>query len=111
MLAKKEEGLKATTLNLYNSAIRFFYRNVLNIPWDDITVPRMILEHKLPTVLTAPEIDRLLEAVDDIKYKAMFAAMYSSGMRVSEVIHLHISNKSLMGIQSPFDWKAGADYE
>ena len=25
LLAKKEEGLKATTLNLYNSAIRFFY--------------------------------------------------------------------------------------
>ena len=66
LLAKKEEGLKATTLNLYNSAIRFFYRNVLHILWDDITVPRMILEHKLPTVLTASEIDRLLSAVDDI---------------------------------------------
>ena len=52
LLAKKEEGLKATTLNLYNSAIRFFYRNVLHILWDDITVPRMILEHKLPTILT-----------------------------------------------------------
>ena len=38
--------MKATTLNLYNSAIRFFYRNVLHILWDDITVPRMILEHK-----------------------------------------------------------------
>ena len=63
MLAKKDEGLKATTLNLYNSAIRFFYRNVLHILWDDITVPRMILEHKLPTVLTNDEIDRLLEAV------------------------------------------------
>ena len=71
LLAKKEEGLKATTLNLYNSAIRFFYRNVLHILWDDITVPRMILEHKLPTVLTASEIDRLLSAVDDIKYKAI----------------------------------------
>ena len=81
LLAKKEEGLKATTLNLYNSAIRFFYRNVLHILWDDITVPRMILEHKLPTILTVDEIDRLLEAVDDIKYKAMFATMYSSGMR------------------------------
>ena len=94
LLAKKEEGLKATTLNLYNSAIRFFYRNVLHILWDDITVPRMILEHKLPTVLTASEIDRLLDAVDDIKYKAMFAVMYSSGMRVSEVIHLHYDDIS-----------------
>nr|WP_302233063.1 tyrosine-type recombinase/integrase [uncultured Blautia sp.] len=94
LLAKKEEGLKATTLNLYNSAIRFFYRNVLHILWDDITVPRMILEHKLPTVLTASEIDRLLSAVDDIKYKAMFAIMYSSGMRVSEVIQLHYDDIS-----------------
>ena len=99
MLAKKEEGLKATTLNLYNSAIRFFYRNVLHILWDDITVPRMILEHKLPTVLTNDEIDRLLEAVDDIKYKAMFATMYSSGMRVSEVIHLHYDDISRSNMQ------------
>ncbi len=47
LLAKREEGLKASTLNLYNSAIRFFYRNVLHILWDDITVPCMLLEHKL----------------------------------------------------------------
>ena len=99
LLAKKEEGLKATTLNLYNSAIRFFYRNVLHILWDDITVPRMILEHKLPTVLTASEIDCLLDAVDDIKYKAMFAVMYSSGMRVSEVIHLHYDDISRSNMQ------------
>lgn len=31
LLAKKDDGLKATTLNLYNSAIRFFYRNVLHV--------------------------------------------------------------------------------
>ena len=99
LLAKKEEGLRATTLNLYNSAIRFFYRNVLHILWDDITVPRMILEHKLPTVLTVDEIDRLLEAVDDIKYRAMFATMYSSGMRVSEVIHLHYDDISRSNMQ------------
>lgn len=89
LLAKKEEGLKATTLNLYNSAIRFFYRNVLHILWDDITVPRMILEHKLPTILT----------VDDIKCKAMFVTMYSSGMRISEVIHLHYDDISRTNMQ------------
>lgn len=99
LLAKKNAGLKATTLNLYNSAIRFFYRNVLHILWDDITVPRMILEHKLPTVLTTSEIDRLLDAIDDIKYRAMFATMYSSGMRVSEVIHLHYDDISRTNMQ------------
>ena len=29
----------------------------------------------------------------------------------STEVYLHVSNKSLMGIQSPFDRKAGADYE
>ena len=99
LLEKKDEGLKASTLNLYNSAIRFFYRNVLHILWDDITVPRMILEHKLPTVLSADEVDRLLDATPDLKYKAMFATMYSSGMRVSEVIHLHYDDISRTNMQ------------
>ncbi len=99
LLAKKDEGLKATTLNLYNSAIRFFYRNVLHILWDDITVPRMIIDHRLPTVLTVDEIDRLLDATDDLKYKAMLATMYSSGMRVSEVIHLHYDDISRTNMQ------------
>lgn len=99
LLAKKDQGLKATTLNLYNSAIRFFYRNVLHILWDDITVPRMIKEQKLPIVLSPDEINRLLDAVDDLKYKAMFAVMYSSGMRVSEVIHLHYDDISRSKMQ------------
>ena len=99
LLRKKEEGLKATTLNLYNSAIRFFFRNVLHILWDDITVPRMMIEHKLPVILSAKEIDRLLDATKDLKYKAMFATMYSSGMRVSEVIHLHYDDISRTNMQ------------
>lgn len=89
LLQKKDSGLKAATLNLYNSSIRFFYKNVLRILWDDVTVPRMIQEHKLPTVLSPSEVDRLLDATGNIKYRAMFATMYSSGLRVSEVIHLH----------------------
>lgn len=99
LLAKKGEGLKATTLNLYNSSIRFFYRNVLHILWDDVLVPRMIKEHTLPVVLSPSEIDRFLDAVDDIKYKSMFATMYSSGMRVSEVIHLHYDDISRTNMQ------------
>lgn len=99
LLAKKDDGLKASTLNLYNSAIRFFYRYVLYIPWDDITVPRMITEHKLPTVLSPEEVDRLLDATSNLKYKAIFATMYSSGMRISEVRHLHYCDISRTNMQ------------
>lgn len=99
LLEKKDSGLKATTINLYNSAIRFFYRNVLHILWDDITVPRMMLDHNLPTVLSIDEVNRLLDATDDIKYRTMFATMYSSGLRVSEVIHLHYDDISRTNMQ------------
>lgn len=99
LLAKKEKGLKATTLNLYNSAIRFFYRNVLHILWDDVRVPRMRIDHKLPTVLSRQDIDGLLDSTDDLKYRAMFATMYSSGLRVSEVIHLHYEDISRTNMQ------------
>ena len=99
LLAKKEEGLKATTLNPYNSAIRFFYRNVLHILWDDVRVPRMRIDHKLPTVLSRQDIDGLLDSTDDLKYRAMFATMYSSGLRVSEVIHLHYEDISRTNMQ------------
>ena len=50
-------------------------------------------------VLSAAEIDMLLNATKDLKYKAMFATMYSSGMRVSEVIHLHYDDISRTNMQ------------
>lgn len=89
LLRRKDAGLSAATLNLFNTSIRFFYRNVLHILWDETLVPRMIVDHKLPVVLTMEEVDSLLDATKNLKYKAMMSTMYSSGLRVSEVIHLH----------------------
>ena len=50
-------------------------------------------------ILSLDEINRLLDATADIKYKAMFATMYSSGLRVSEVIHLHYDDISRTNMQ------------
>ena len=86
-------------MNLYNSSIRFFYKFVLGILWDEILVPRMIKDQPLPVVLTLEEVNLFLDNVEDIKYKAMFATMYSSGMRVSEVIHLHYDDISRSNMQ------------
>ena len=46
-------------------------------------------ERNLPTVLTPQEINAVIEATDNLKHKAIIATMYSSGLRVSEVVHLH----------------------
>lgn len=45
-------------------------------------------EKKLPTVLSMQEVKRLLEAVPNVKHRAILALVYSSGLRIGEVVKL-----------------------
>lgn len=94
LLFKQQSGIKAQTYNFYHGGIHFFYRYVLRIPWNPDKVPRMRRDTFLPTVLTKAEVFELLNAEKNLKYKAMYMLMYSSGLRLSEVIHLHYEDIS-----------------
>ncbi len=51
-------------------------------------------ERNLPTVLTPQEINAVMEAADNLKHRAIIADMYSSGLRISEAVHLHYDDVS-----------------
>ena len=51
-------------------------------------------ERNLPAVLTPQEINAIIDVTDNLKHKAIIATMYSSGLRVSEVTHLHYDDIS-----------------
>lgn len=91
---KRLEGRSPETHNHYRSSIKFLYKRVLRIAWDDEEVPAMKRERNLPAVLTPREINAILDVTDNLKHKAVIATMYSSGLRVSEVIHLHYDDIS-----------------
>jgi site-specific recombinase XerD len=99
LLRLKNKGDKASTLNNKNGALVFFYKRVLGKLWDDNLVPRAINDYAIPRVLTRDEIEKLLDATPNLKYKAIFAIMYSSGLRVSEVLHLHYDDISRTNMQ------------
>ena len=99
LLHLKNKGDKASTLNNKNGALVFFYKRVLGKLWDDNLVPRAINDYAIPRVLTRDEIEKLLDATPNLKYKAIFAIMYSSGLRVSEVLHLHYNDISRTNMQ------------
>ena len=99
LLFLKNKGDKASTLNNKNGALVFFYKRVLGKLWDDNLVPRAINDYAVPRILTRDEIERLLDATPNLKYKAMFAIMYSSGLRVSEVIQLNYDDISRTNMQ------------
>ena len=67
---------------------------MLKILWDDDTVPAMKRERNLPAVLSRDEINAIIDATPNLKHKAIIATMYSSGLRVSEVVHLHYDDIS-----------------
>ena len=94
LTAKRLEGRSPETHNHYRSAIKFLYKKVLKIVWDDDTVPAMKRERNLPAVLSRDEINAIIDATPNLKHKAIIATMYSSGLRVSEVVHLHYDDIS-----------------
>lgn len=67
-------------------------------PTDLLDTPR--LARKLPVVLTVPEVDRIFGALDmsldlGIRNRAMLELLYSSGLRVSELVNLEMQNMYL----------------
>ena len=159
LLAKKEEGLKATTLNLHyddisRSNMQIHVRDtknrmdrytilskrcldILTQYWFEKGRPRGILfPNKFTgnylTVSTLEQVMRRAVSDAELPKKATphclrhsFAThLMEQGVERQNIqallghrdpksteVYLHVSNKSLMGIQSPFDRKEGADYE
>ena len=91
---KRLSGLSPQTYNHYHASIRFFYKRILKMNWDDEDIPRMKLDRSLPTVLSRDEIQSIIDHTPNLKHKAIIATMYSSGLRVSEVVHLHYDDIS-----------------
>ena len=94
-------GMGARSQARILSGIKAFYKYLLlenevnDDPTSLIEGPR--LGRKLPDVLSIEEIDKLLSAIDlslpeGERNKAMIETLYSSGLRVSELVNLRLSN-------------------
>ncbi|MBF0316338.1 MAG: site-specific integrase, partial [Oligoflexia bacterium] len=80
------------SVNQQTAAIVFFYKNVLNRTWPVNSIPWMKCQLKIPITLTLDEIQKVLNAASNIKHKALLMTMYSSGLRLSEVLNLKFSD-------------------
>ena len=107
--AANKRNLKDSTIHAYCTSVAHFLnrtaKDIDALTTDDVDIfltekklsgisPRMKRDRKLPTVLTKAEISAILDATPNLKHKAMIATMYSGGLRVSEVTHLHYDDIS-----------------
>lgn len=74
------------------SAMRFMFESVLGQPTLALRIPRPRKEHRLPEVLSAGEVARVLARARNPKHRALLMLLYSAGLRVGEVVRLRASD-------------------
>jgi len=89
---REERKLSIGTVNYYHTCLKFIFQVTLEKPWNDRKIPRLRGYRVLPVVLSTEEVRNLLNAVENIKHKAILSTVYSSGLRVSEVCRLKIKD-------------------
>ena len=82
---------KAVYVNQAISAIKFYLQHVMKaLPRDAPAFIRPKKEQKLPNVMSSEEVIQLLKTVENKKHKAILYLIYSSGLRVGEVVRLQM---------------------
>lgn len=104
LLFLKEQGRADTTIARMIASIRAFHQFALreklvsNDPSVHVEIPQTA--KRLPKVLSVEEVEALLEAPSSsdmfsIRNKALVETMYATGMRVSELLQLTLTNTHL----------------
>ncbi len=87
-------------LNQTVCALKFLYGTCLRVKWNVSIIPYAKRpKQKLPVVLSREETKRLLDALSNIKHRAILSTLYAMGLRVSELTGLkvdHIDSKRMI---------------
>jgi integrase/recombinase XerD len=88
----KTLGCSRPKCRMAAQSISFFFRHVLRLPY---VVPSLIYPRtasKLPAVMSAAEIKTLIDSIKNIKHRTIVMLLYSTGMRLSEIASLKITD-------------------
>lgn len=104
ILYLEKEGKATTTISRVIVSMKSFFRyefiqgRIKKDPAELLKAPK--IEKKAPTILSIAEINSLLSQPDgsnpkEIRDKAMLELLYATGIRVSELIHLKVSDVNM----------------
>lgn len=89
---KQSKQLAPNTYNTQIYGLRFFYCITLRRPLAKLNLPTSKVTYKLPDILSTQEVQRIIKAESNIKYRTLLMLIYSAGLRVSEAVNLRISD-------------------
>jgi integrase/recombinase XerD len=88
----RDRKLSWSSVNVAVHGLRFFYRTTLGRDRVELVVPAARRPSRLPEILSAEEVARIIEATETRKQRVLLMTTYAAGLRVSEVIALRVSD-------------------
>jgi integrase/recombinase XerD len=85
-------GISWAGFNVAVCALRFFYGVTLGRTALVDRIPYARKRRQLPVILSADEIVQFLAVVPSLKHRTALMTAYAAGLRVSEVVHLKITD-------------------
>ncbi len=99
----RERNVAESSFNVHVAALKFLYGITLQRSWNLDLIPYHRTSKRLPVVLSREEVIQLYHAASSLKHKAIVLTLYSTGVRVSELVHLKIhdidSSRMLVRVQ------------
>jgi len=84
--------LAPRTINTYMCGVIFLYEVTLDRQLNRKQIPPLKVPKKLPKIFTRGELDKIMEVTENLKYRAIISLGYGSGLRMSEVRNLKVSD-------------------
>jgi integrase/recombinase XerD len=86
----QKQKVSVSTINQTIGAWRILQIDIMEREWPDFQIKRPRKEKKLPTVLSREEAIRLINALPNIKHRAILTLTYTTGLRRNEMLGLKL---------------------
>jgi len=80
------------TARLYHAALLFFFSAVLKKPFTQQEVPKKKRLKQLPKIVSKSQMRELLDLFTNVKHRLVVKLLYSSGLRLQELVNLKRSD-------------------
>ncbi len=80
------------TIRLKHMSLRFFFSEILKSQLEFEEIPMMKKEKQLPKVVSKEKIKLIIDSCSNLKHKLIVKFLYSSGLRLSELLNLKRNN-------------------
>jgi integrase len=81
-----------STVKIDRNGLQFFWKHVLQRDWQWVNIVKAPKVRSLPDILTTTEVEQLISATRNLRYRVFLLATYSMGLRLSETLALQVGD-------------------